>query len=111
MSTVLHHVLVEAALGRPLDWQRAASELQVGPPGSPWLTLPEVRNDACRWWAGAVWQACRGAGDHTRPLLQVVSAVHAVQQETPEVPVVQLPLGKIREELEKPVSAWGVSGM
>eukprot|EP00887_Chlorella_sp_A99_P001550 scaffold8.g1550.t1 len=75
LKTVLEHILTEAALGRPLDWQRMASELQIGPPGSPWLSLPEL-----------------------------ATAIQAVQAEMPDdVPLLQLPLSRIRQELKHSV--------
>lgn len=34
LSTAVENVIRAASMGQPLDWQRAASELQLGPQGS-----------------------------------------------------------------------------
>lgn len=51
VSTVVDHVLKAAGFGLPLDWKRAASELQLGPKDS--VGVPGS--------LGGVWKADRDA--------------------------------------------------
>ena len=70
LSTVIDHLLAAAGAGAFSSWRHLASEVQLGPPGSRWLSPAEV-----------------------------AEAVAAVQQDTPGVELGQLSLGRIRQQL------------
>ena len=70
LSTVIDHLLAAAGAGAFSSWRLLASEVQLGPAGSHWLSPAEV-----------------------------AEAVAAVQQDSPGVELGQLSVGRIRQQL------------